>query len=168
MFNLKLAIFGILIVILTTSVGLINSLDTTTCQTSGWFYPNTCSPIQCKPANNSVCIVSEDVNMTIIEQSISKMTCNSTIKQSTSPPSVKMPHSSKHFNVAWLVMVLWRFIARTNFWSFSPMTNQIILLIFLPYRIHPRAIALVAIRAAWLDKTSCNLMPIRYHWIQLI
>ena len=63
----------------------VNSLDTTTCNSPGWFYPNTCSPAKCPRANNPACYVTETINMTTIEQSISSMTCNPQISQSTHP-----------------------------------------------------------------------------------
>jgi len=68
-----------------TTPNLANIIDTTTCNRSGWFYPNTCSPQQCQMANNTACNASATVNMTIIEQSISSMTCNASITQSTNP-----------------------------------------------------------------------------------
>ena len=66
-----------------TTYNIVNSLDTTTCNTPGWFYPNTCSPAQCTAASNPACISNATVDLPTIEQSISKMTCNPSITQST-------------------------------------------------------------------------------------
>jgi hypothetical protein len=65
------------------TIGSINSLDTTTCNTPGWFYPNTCSPAQCTQASNPPCSISETIDLKTIEESITNMTCNSNISQST-------------------------------------------------------------------------------------
>jgi hypothetical protein len=67
------------------TIGSINSIDTTTCNTPGWFYPNTCSPAQCPKASNPPCSINETIDLNTIEQSVSSMTCNSSITQSTHP-----------------------------------------------------------------------------------
>ena len=83
MIHLKLFLFATIFALM-TSVSVM-CLDTTTCNTSGWFFPGTCSPAQCQMVSNPACNVTETINMIDIKQSISSMTCNSKISQSTHP-----------------------------------------------------------------------------------
>ena len=52
-----------------------------TCDNSQWFFPQTCSPVGCVNVSNPPCVVAQNENMSIIESSVSAMTCNPNIQQ---------------------------------------------------------------------------------------
>ena len=53
MFSLKITVIATSFWLM-TGIG-VEGLDTTNCDTPGWFYPDTCSPVGCQMVSNPPC-----------------------------------------------------------------------------------------------------------------